>query len=164
MISITTIFISSSDISNKAEINRAMQENIKNVIETIAEDIRQNGIESVTNEALSCDLPIINWKFFEWNKLCTPSHNYYLYKNGTFAEVSDCNQIDDKCSIYKYPIWELTNSMVSVKDLKFYLSKDKVPKVTINMTLQPVTGKGIRADLIKENKLIFQTTISSESF
>jgi len=54
--------------------------------------------------------------------------------------------------------------MVSVKDLKFYLSKDKVPKVTINMTLQPVTGKGIRADLIKENKLIFQTTISSESF
>jgi len=60
MISITTIFISSSDISNKAEINRAMQENIKNVIETIAEDIRQNGIESVTNEALSCDLPIIN--------------------------------------------------------------------------------------------------------
>ncbi|MGB2110726.1 MAG: PilW family protein [Patescibacteria group bacterium] len=41
MISVMQIYISSSDISLKTDINRSMQENIKNAIETIAEDIRK---------------------------------------------------------------------------------------------------------------------------
>jgi hypothetical protein len=42
MVSVMMIFINSTDISAKSEINRVMQENIKNVVETIAEDVRKN--------------------------------------------------------------------------------------------------------------------------
>jgi prepilin-type N-terminal cleavage/methylation domain-containing protein len=44
MISIIWIYITSSDITMKSDINRMMQENLKNVSNTIAEDIRKNGI------------------------------------------------------------------------------------------------------------------------
>jgi len=42
MISVLSIFISSTDTSYKIDINRAMQENIKNIVEHISEDIRKN--------------------------------------------------------------------------------------------------------------------------
>jgi len=44
MVSVISVFIFSSSLSQKIEINRVMQENIKNVVETIAEDVRQNKI------------------------------------------------------------------------------------------------------------------------
>jgi hypothetical protein len=42
LVSVMDIFILSNDISYKADINRNMQKNIKNVVETIAEDLRKN--------------------------------------------------------------------------------------------------------------------------
>jgi prepilin-type N-terminal cleavage/methylation domain-containing protein len=41
MISILSIYIISSDITLKSDINRIMQENLKNVSSRIAEDIRK---------------------------------------------------------------------------------------------------------------------------
>ena len=40
MVSVFSIFIFASDLSGRIEINRLMQENTKNVVETITEDIR----------------------------------------------------------------------------------------------------------------------------
>jgi len=48
IISITAIFLISTDISKKADINRMMQENTKNAIEIITEDIRKNGISAIS--------------------------------------------------------------------------------------------------------------------
>jgi prepilin-type N-terminal cleavage/methylation domain-containing protein len=45
MVSMIMIYASSANIDRKIDINRAMQENSKNIIETIAEDIRINGID-----------------------------------------------------------------------------------------------------------------------
>jgi hypothetical protein len=42
MVSMIMIYASSANIDRKIEINRAMQENTKNIVETIAEDIRIN--------------------------------------------------------------------------------------------------------------------------
>jgi prepilin-type N-terminal cleavage/methylation domain-containing protein len=42
IVSIIWIYITSSDIMVKSDINRKMQENLKNVSSTIAEDIRKN--------------------------------------------------------------------------------------------------------------------------
>jgi prepilin-type N-terminal cleavage/methylation domain-containing protein len=42
MISVLVVFISGSDVSAKIDIQRGMQENIKNIVETIAEDVRKN--------------------------------------------------------------------------------------------------------------------------
>jgi hypothetical protein len=44
MVSVMMIFINSTSLLAKSEINRVMQENVKNVTEMIAEDIRANGI------------------------------------------------------------------------------------------------------------------------
>jgi hypothetical protein len=43
MISVFMIFAFSADLNNKADISRSMQENIKNIVETIAEDVRKQG-------------------------------------------------------------------------------------------------------------------------
>jgi prepilin-type N-terminal cleavage/methylation domain-containing protein len=42
MISVISIYIISTDITLKSDINRIMQENLKNVSNKIAEDIRKN--------------------------------------------------------------------------------------------------------------------------
>jgi type II secretory pathway pseudopilin PulG len=42
MVSVIQIFLISSQLTNKVDINRQVQENIKNLTETIAEDIRKN--------------------------------------------------------------------------------------------------------------------------
>jgi hypothetical protein len=45
MISVMSIFLFSSQMSSRVELNRLLQENIKNVVEDIAENVRKNGIE-----------------------------------------------------------------------------------------------------------------------
>jgi len=42
MVSVFAIFFLVSDLSNKTDINRLIQENVKTITETIAEDIRIN--------------------------------------------------------------------------------------------------------------------------
>jgi prepilin-type N-terminal cleavage/methylation domain-containing protein len=42
MVSMIMIYASSANIDRKIDINRTMQENTKNIIETIAEDVRKN--------------------------------------------------------------------------------------------------------------------------
>ena len=79
MISVIFIFVNSSQISAKIDINRSMQENIKNIVETIAEDIRNNWIRS-------CDSWIGEWcvdtsqKISKSNDLWVWNNHYYLAK------------------------------------------------------------------------------------
>ena len=80
------------------------------------------------------------------------------------VDNSECEGIADRCVIAKSITEPLTNSYVSIKDLDFYLSKDYVPKLTMNIVLQPSVKKWVKVDLIKESKLIFQTTISERPF
>ena len=173
MVSVMMIFINTTDISAKSEINRVMQENIKNVVETIAEDIRKNWIVWVSNSLISnCDFTLDVWSYYKkWTKLCTGGiwNNYFLAKEviwWTYIRVDnilDCDEINENCRIVKN--WDpLTNSFASVKTLKFYISKDYVPKVTINITMQPSVRKWVKANLIKENKIVFQTTISTRTY
>ena len=44
MISVIQIFIHTTQVSQKVDLNRMMQENIKNVVEIIAEDIRKQSM------------------------------------------------------------------------------------------------------------------------
>ena len=170
--SIIWIYITSWDILVKADINRKMQENLKNVSSTIAEDIRKNWILWVSNWLVDpCDFNITWNKYKTWNKLCTKSGNdYYLAKKDILTWLytrvgnSSCWDIKDKCVIYKLGKWKLTNSFVSVKSLDFYLSKDNIPKLTMIIVMQPSIQKWVKIDLIKNSKLNFQTTISERPF
>ncbi len=171
MISMITIFILSSDLSGKVEINRNMQSNIKNIVETIAEDIRKNKITWVSSSLVdTCDNII--WatdKYKKWTKLCTWLNSYFLAKKtaGVYIRVSDplneCVSIKNNCVIVKNDwtdIYPLNNNLVSINKLEFYYSKNYIPKVTINMEIRPSAWKWVKSNLIKNNIISFQTTLS----
>ena len=176
MISVMSIFVSATDISLKSDINRIMQENIKNVVETIAEDVRKNWVSWVSESStdLFCDFSVnVGNSYKKWTKLCTVSWDeYFLAKRDSFWNIirvsdatTDCSSIDKNCLIAKYSIplsnpVPLSNKSVSFKDLKFYVSDNDISKVTINFTLQPAVKRWVKSSLIEENKIIFQTTIS----
>lgn len=171
-ISIIWIYFITTDISMKSDINRMMYENIKNLSTKISEDIKKNWINWTSFWADTCsfDTESSSNKYIEWDKLCTNSDNkYYLAKQNlsweyTIVSSSDCSWMNDHCVIAMWPDAPLTNSYVSVKNLRFYLSNDAIPKVTMNITLQPAIKKWVKSELIKENKIIFQTTISERQF
>ncbi len=163
MISVMQIYISSSDISLKTDINRSMQENIKNAIETIAEDIRKKPLNWVVdNDIDSCGFSggIHTWGI----KICIGTDVYRLWKkvadNYIIAGNDDCDETNESgCTILKNGK-PLMNSWVDVKNLEFKVSNEEISKVTIIMEVQPSAKKWIRPDLIKQNRMDFQTTIS----
>lgn len=171
MVSVLTVFISSTEISSKSEINRVMQENIKNVVETISEDIRKNWISWVSKDSLdNCDFVLDwNYNYKYWTKLCTNENVYYLAKESSLWEIrrisdmQECWDINDDCFLI-WKNWDrLTNSSVSVKDFKLYLTNDYIPKITLSITMQPSTKKWVKINLIKESKIVIQTTISDRN-
>lgn len=173
IISIIWIYIVSTDITLKSDINRMMQENIKNVTSTMAEDIRKNWIAWVSDGAVdaNCDITLWSNLFKKWDKLCTNSWEvYYLAKwNDSVdqyirVDESECDEIHEHCSIVGGSQKPLTNSFLSVKSLDFYVSKDSIPKVTMNIIFQPAVGKWVKTDLIQQSKITFQTTMSERPF
>jgi hypothetical protein len=54
----------------------------------------------------------------------------------TRVENSLCEDLNEQCHIVKNGS-PLTNSLVSVKDLEFFISSKNVNKVTIKIILQP---------------------------
>lgn len=168
MISMISIYILSSDTSLKSDINRAMHENIKSVITDISEDIMKNSILWVSYDVMDLCGFSISGNYKVGDKLCISSLNdYYLAKKSlwTYIRVDkfSCENLEDQCYIVKN--WNpLTNSLVSVKDLQFYVSSENVNKATIKIILQPTIKAGVKPDLIKNNKIIFQTTISERPF
>ena len=174
IISIMSIFISSSDISMKSDINRSMQENIKSVFETISEDVRKNWINWVANDSRPNDSYCNTeswslWNFyFTWSKLCAWLNEYYLAEEDSILGLlrkspSYCSSFTANCMIVKNKM-PLTNSFVSVKNLEFRYSNDSIPKVTILATFQPSVKKWVKSSLIKNNIINVETTISSRSF
>ncbi|NVP17093.1 prepilin-type N-terminal cleavage/methylation domain-containing protein [Candidatus Gracilibacteria bacterium] len=167
MITMISIYILASETSLKSDINRAMHENVKSVITDISENVMKNGIIGVSQNLLdSCDSLSLGYKF--GNKLCVSGGEYILAKEemGIFIRVDDldyCKNLDSQCYIVKNGK-PLTNSMVTVKELRFYLSDSYVPKITINIVFQPTIKSGVKPSLIEQNKLIFQTTISERPF
>ncbi len=168
IISMISIYVLSSDTSLKSDINRAMHENIKSVITDISEDIMKNNILWVSYDVMDSCWFSISGNYKVWDKLCISSLNdYYLAKKSlwTYIRVDkfSCENLDDQCYIVKN--WNpLTNSLVSVKDLQFYVSSENINKATIKIIMQPTIKAWVKPDLIKNNKIIFQTTISERPF
>ncbi len=166
MISVIFIFVNSSEISAKTDINRSMQENIKNVIETIAEDIRNNWIRK-------CDTWIVEWcvdfnqKISNSNELWVWDNHYYIAKKDdiswSFIKVTSsdtiCTLLPKQCFIVKN--WEmLSNSSVKIDYINFAVFNDYIPKVSVNLIMKPMIKKWVKIELIKNNELNYQTVIS----
>jgi len=176
-VSIIWIYITSSDILVKSDINRKMQENLKNVYSHISEDVRNIWINWVSSNIWEAYNSVV-WtnKYKKGTALYTKGENKYylaLLEPTTWQYIrvnsSNCSELKSRCVIYRLssdPLknWPLTNSFVSVKDLQFYLSVEKVPKITMNIILQPSVKKWVKVKLIEKSKITFQTTISERPF
>ena len=176
MISIFTIFQLASEANNRTDISRAMQENIKNIVETIAEDVRVNNISWVNSQiSWGCDLSW--WSYLTWSKLCIWGNNYYLarFNNTTWVynriiDFSDCDIWKESCVLVKKDvngdINPLSNSWVEFRNINFSVVnlENKEKKLILNFVMQPSTKKWIKMWLIKDNKIIFQTTFSQRLY
>lgn len=173
MISVFTIFILAADLNNKTDISRSMQENTKNFVEVISNDIRENGITWVNSDIVvsNCKLDT-NVKYLSWTKLCVGGNSYYLAKKiawvfNRVGNESDCETPGDECYLVKNDgtsITQLNNSWVEFRKLNFYVTSKGTKKVHITFEMQPSIKKWVKTNLIKENKLNFETTISERLY
>ena len=170
MISVMQIFGISANLTNKVDINRQMQENIKNLTETIAEDIRNNKIEWVKKNKIDSYELSDNTKIVKWNFLKVWNNKYYLSLDSENFIALDKSEIESKCSKLKNNCFlvkddwidksKLTNSWVAFEDFEFTIMWNKIKKLSINFKMRPSTKKWINSNLIKNSKIIFQTTLS----
>ena len=162
MISVMQIFGISANLTNKVDINRQMQENIKNLTETISEDIRNNKIEWISDKN---DL-IWNYDLEKWNAIKLWNNKYYLSNTWSLVrlfDISECKDLKNNCFLVKNDwtnVSKLTNSWVAFENLEFHLMWDKNKKLSINFVMRPSTKKWINSNLRKNSKIIFQTTLS----
>jgi hypothetical protein len=61
-------------------------------------------------------------------------------------------------------ISQLSNSWVEFRNLTFYVSNTPIKKVTIQFEIQPSIHKWIKPNIIKENKIFFETTLSERLY
>ena len=192
MVSVLMIFSSVTWVSARTDQSRAMQENIKNIIETISKDMADLWIfwVSIQKWLNDCNFDYREGKYRFWDKLCLGDssvwYEYFLAKllvDGTYNRVEE-SELDSKCGnlnetgdpLYDYEneyvcvfvrynksTWittKLSNSLVNFKNISFYISKENIPKVTINFTIQAAIKKWVQTDLIKNIQIIFETTLS----
>ncbi len=163
-ISIISIFINTSQISAKIDINRLMQENSKNIIETIAEDLLNWQIPQCS-ESSDTSLCIWEEKMLVWQELKLWENHYYLaIKDDLLDEFIKINSLEEcenkQCFLLKNGDI-LSNSYVKIKKLQFTLFTEHIPKLQINMILSPMSKKWIPENLIKQNEINIQTTLST---
>ena len=186
--SVMSVFIYYTTLWAKVEANRLLQSNIKNIIEHISKDIKENGINFWPNthefnwlydgglpnsDLIWDDVGIL----YVWQneyylaKLNNPNTEYLPWVDADWGRVNPneyntkCSWIRDNCALMKEEAWEkirLSNSWVSFKSMYFYVSKDYIPKVTLNFDMWIAWWKGLKDSVIKANSIQLQTTISEK--
>lgn len=170
MISVMTIFYLASQMTTRIELQRHMQENIKNALDIIAQDIRTWSIKWVRQFEASCltteaenshILCLSQWmstiEVWLGKKISEDSWNI-------IHNASDCQDISSHCYILKrenngewYP---LTNSMSHITRLDFTFGNAEHPKVMITLGIRPALLKGMASNLLEAQEIIVQTTLS----
>lgn len=183
MVSVFAGFAIASDVNNRTEVSRAMQNNIKTALEIISEDIRLNDI---TFEYTDNNWVLRNaWTHkITWNSnhdeddtLYVWDNEYYLWtKTGSWVWTKDEDCYDNQtrnpykaCSLIKndWTPLPITNSWVDFTDLNFYVTNETSmtswrPKVMIRFDIRPSFKKWIKPSILENNKIKLQTTINSE--
>lgn len=170
MVSIFSVFFIASDLNNKIDVSRSMQENVKNIVEILAEDLRKNSTSWVSLESAS-ECSITKWKYSFWSKICIGLKEYYLAKKSwndwvRVHDFWDCQT--DACTLIQSFWWEKTpvsNSWVELTHLNFWVIDlvddiwEKHIKTMISFEIRPAKGKWVRPSLIEEHTMIVQTTL-----
>lgn len=172
MISVMWVYIVSSETTYSSDINRAMQENVKNIVMEISEDVMKTWIRWVWELIDVCTKNNSSQNnFLNKNIFCSWDFAYLLAKKSSdsdsFSSVPDnsCDEKTSECFLVKVKIWDtdispITNSLVTVRSANFLVTNDWTKKVTISLKIQPSSKSGVRTSTLENNILNFQTTLS----
>ena len=174
IVSVLMIFTLSTQVALKTDMNREMQQNLKSVVETIADDVRKNGIARIGNWWTWIDLDTASPSqlYFTWDSIEIQSdvwipHQYYLWDYRTMVPsfswlkpTAYCGDIKNICVMLKQGIWPLSNGQISFTSLRYYVSNWDVRKLTIVAKARPAAKRWVRSSMIKDAEITFQTTIS----
>jgi len=181
MVSIFAIFALSADLNNKTDISRAMQENVKNIVEVISEDVRKLKITGVNESGGNCGFDA-STTFTSGDMLCLENtktgdqHKYYLGKKDATDAVTrvhssaECTDLQPCFLVFHDNDWptKLSNDWVQFTGLRFDVTGNgtdgELGKVVVRFQLQPSVHKGVKPQLVEETKLIFQTTLSGRIY
>lgn len=178
MVSVMQIFWISSDLTNKVDINRQVQSNIKVFMETLSEDIKKNWVWWVKNE-------IPDWytnnSLDKWVILQIWQNKYFLSNDEINYSLLSKNDIENTCKeninwawininlknncfvAKQFPdgsVSKLTNSWIAFENIEYSILWEDHKKLVINFFIRPSSKKWISPKLINKSKIIFQTTIS----
>lgn len=169
MLSIFVIYTNVIESNKKLELSRILQENARNITETIARDVREKWIDFgyynnfTGNINYSSGNTILAVK---WEK------RYCLMKNNSSCDLS-CYENWLNCHLWVLDWNRISDETVKVDNLRFYISwswnnsitnTDNEAKVTLVFDLSIMPGKGIRPELAEETKMKIQTTISEKIY
>ena len=168
--SIIIVPVFSFEIYKTSKINSEIQSNIKNIVNTISEDISQNNIIWISKNSLDKCSSNYSWNFKFWNKLCTSQNQYFIAQkiNWNWIRMSNIsnNCLEKECFLVKkdskWLITPITKNNITFDNFTFYFSNDSTKKVTINFTIKSSKKELLSINSIEKTKVIFQTTINEK--
>ncbi len=178
MVSVFEIYSRVLHANKRLEMSRELQENARLIIETIADDVRQNGIDfsCYINTPLLCGTN--DNREDGTSILATKTAKYYLMKNTPALDAILCTHQDVGCYLWKElpdgSKVRLSTPLVELKNVRFFLSgvdsklfshpTDSEGKVTITFELSIAPGHGQDIEDIKTLIIPVQTTISEKLY
>ncbi|MBP8016922.1 prepilin-type N-terminal cleavage/methylation domain-containing protein [Candidatus Gracilibacteria bacterium] len=177
MLSIFGVYSNIINVNKRLELARALQENSRNITETVARDIRENGIDFGYYDGLTEDKKLDYIGSGNSVLAIKGGIKYYLMKDilGTIT-ICDIGVFDKDCffgSMSGSSFKKISDDRVEIRNVKFFISgsgseniqnTNAEGKVTMVFDLGIAPGKGILSDLAKEYSIKVQTTISEKIY
>lgn len=174
MISVMSIYITSSSTTYNSEVNVAIHENVKNVVLDISENIVNDWIMWVLDDiSSSCsDKSESKQDVYKWTIFCSKSGDKYFLvskkADWSFKKIdntsiaSDCDKIDSECFLAKNDEnnWLLTNNLVTIRKLNFLYTNFWTKKITLSMEIQPSIKSWFRPSIAEKSVFNLQTTLN----
>ena len=191
-VTIISIYIHLIDVEKKLELTRLIQENAREITETIAKDVREYGVEYSWIKNMGWHIPWETNQYFgsgnEALYITGWQNRSYIFWKQTPSGLEPCTEQEKKakntsirCSLflvrnsdyihaidlidpYRPNAWE---KRVKIEDIRFYISwqpEIMEPKVTIVTTLMLTKKSGISWLFIDSTRTTLQTTISERAY
>lgn len=171
MLSVFVVYSQIIKTNKKLELSRILQENAKNITETLASEIRNKWVDY---RYYGTSTQTINYSWSGNTILAINGNNpYCLKKEWNFCDNS-CNNNAAGCYLGKLNEDVVINDdRVNINNLRFFIDGkpkdeltniDRSGKITILFDLSIADMKWISGELAKDTKIKIQTTINEKMY
>lgn len=171
MLSVFVVYSQIIKTNKKLELSRILQENAKNITETLASEIRNKWVDY---RYYNSSTEILDYSWSGNTILAINGNNpYCLKKEWNFCDNS-CNNNTAGCYLGKLNEDVVINDdRVNINNLRFFIdgkpkdeltNNDRSGKITILFDLSIADMKWISGELAKDTKIKIQTTINEKMY